>query len=119
MLSAAKQISAAIAAAVTSSISIEKFMELSLYSENGFYNTIGKAGRRGDFITSPEVGPLFGAVIARAIDARWHELDCPEKFTIVEVGAGPKREILPVRHAVLVAVARHLHECAEGLHLGG
>jgi len=89
VLSAAKQISAAIAAAVTSSISIEKFMELSLYSENGFYNTIGKAGRRGDFITSPEVGPLFGAVIARAIDARWHELDCPEKFTIVEVGAGP------------------------------
>ena len=89
MLSAAKQISAAIAAAVTSSISIEKFMELSLYSENGFYNTIGKAGRRGDFITSPEVGPLFGAVIARAIDARWHELNCPEKFTIVEVGVGP------------------------------
>ena len=89
MLSAAKQISAAIAAAVNSSISFEKFMELSLYSENGFYNTIGKAGRRGDFITSPEVGPLFGAVIARAIDARWHELNCPEKFTIVEVGVGP------------------------------
>ena len=89
MPSAAKQISAAIAAALTSAISFEKFMELSLYSENGFYNTIGKAGRRGDFITSPEVGPLFGAVIGQAIDARWHELDCPEKFTIVEVGAGP------------------------------
>ena len=89
MPSAAKQISAAIAAAVTSAISFEKFMELSLYSQNGFYNTIGQAGRRGDFITSPEVGPLFGAVIAQAIDARWHELGCPNKFTIVEVGAGP------------------------------
>jgi SAM-dependent MidA family methyltransferase len=87
--SAAEQVSAAIAAAMTSAISFEKFMELSLYSESGFYNTIGKAGRRGDFITSPEIGPLFGAVIAQAIDARWHELDCPEKFTIVEVGAGP------------------------------
>ena len=89
MPSAAKQISAAIAAALTSAISFEKFMELSLYSQNGFYNTIGQAGRRGDFITSPEVGPLFGAVIAQAIDTRWHELGCPNKFTIVEVGAGP------------------------------
>ena len=64
-------------------------MELSLYSQNGFYNTVGKAGRRGDFLTSPEVGPLFGAVIAQAIDSRWYELGCPNKFTIVEVGAGP------------------------------
>ena len=89
MPSAAKQISVAIAAASTSAISFEKFMELSLYSQNGFYNTIGKAGRRGDFLTSPEVGPLFGAVIAQAIDSRWYELGCPNKFTIVEVGAGP------------------------------
>ena len=107
MPSAAKQISAAIAAAMTGAISFETFIELSLYSENGFYNTIGKAGRRGDFITSPEVGPLFGAVIAQAIDARWHELDCPEKFTIVEVGAGPgtlARSVLKAnlkcRHAI-------------------
>jgi len=105
--SVAKQISAAIAAALTSAISFEKFMELSLYSENGFYNTIGKAGRRGDFITSPEVGPLFGAVIAQAIDTRWHELACPKKFTIVEIGAGPgtlSRSVLKAnlksRHAI-------------------
>jgi SAM-dependent MidA family methyltransferase len=113
--SAANQISAAIAAAMTSqvtsaatsAISFEKFMELSLYSENGFYNTIGKAGRRGDFITSPEVGPLFGAVIAQAIDSRWYELGSPEKFTIVEVGAGPgtlARSVLKAnlkcRHAI-------------------
>ena len=29
------------------------------------------AGRRGDFLTSPEVGPLFGAVLARYLDAEW------------------------------------------------
>ena len=29
-----------------------------------------RAGRRGDFLTSPEVGPLFGAVLARFLDAR-------------------------------------------------
>ena len=88
MLSAARDVSAAIAAAV-GAISFEKFMELSLYSPNGFYSTIGQAGRRGDFITSPEVGPLFGAVIAQAIDARWRELGRPKNFSVIEVGAGP------------------------------
>ena len=64
-------------------------MEIALYGEGGFYATHGSAGRRGDFITSPEVGPLFGAVIARALDAWWHEMSEPEDFTIVEAGAGP------------------------------
>ena len=88
MPSAARDVSAAIAAA-GGAISFEKFMELSLYSPNGFYSTIGQAGRRGDFITSPEVGPLFGAVIAQAIDARWRELGRPKNFSVIEVGAGP------------------------------
>ena len=88
MPSAARDVSAAIAAA-GGAISFEKFMELSLYSPNGFYSTIGQAGRRGDFITSPEVGPLFGAVIAQAIDARWRELGGPKNFSVIEVGAGP------------------------------
>ena len=47
------------------------------------------AGRRGDFLTSPEVGPLFGAVVARFIDAEWDRLGRPEPFTFVEAGAGP------------------------------
>ena len=43
----------------------------------GFYASGRAAGRRGDFITSPEVGPLFGAVVARALDAWWAELGSP------------------------------------------
>ena len=49
----------------------------------------GPAGRRGDFLTSPEVGPLFGAVLARALDAWWDELGRPDPFMVVEAGAGP------------------------------
>ena len=64
-------------------------MELALYSEHGFYSTTGRAGRRGDFITSPEVGPLFGAVLSTAIDDVWKRLGKPDNFQIVEVGAGP------------------------------
>ena len=46
-------------------IPFERFMELALYGEQGFYMLPdgGSAGRHGDFITSPEVGPLFGAVL--------------------------------------------------------
>jgi SAM-dependent MidA family methyltransferase len=62
---------------------------LALYHpELGFYETGGAAGRAGDFLTSPEVGPLFGAVLARALDAWWAELGKPTPFTVVEAGAG-------------------------------
>ena len=64
-------------------------VELALYEpELGFYETDGAAGRKGDFLTSPEVGPLFGAVVARALEAWWNELGRPEPLTVVEAGAG-------------------------------
>jgi hypothetical protein len=86
--SAAESITAAITAA-GGAISFEQYMGLALYGTGGFYQDGGKAGRRGDFITSPEVGPLFAAVVARYLDNSWHELGCPESFDVVEVGAGP------------------------------
>jgi SAM-dependent MidA family methyltransferase len=86
--SAAESITAAITAA-GGAISFEQYMGLALYGEGGFYQDGGKAGRRGDFITSPEVGPLFAAVVARYLDNCWNELGCPESFDVVEVGAGP------------------------------
>ncbi len=69
-------------------IPFRDFMELALYGGHGFYAT-GRTGRRGDFITSPEVGPLFGAVIARFLDAEFERLGRPEPFTVVDAGAGP------------------------------
>ena len=88
MPSAAETITAAITAA-GGAISFEQYMGLALYGEGGFYQDGGKAGRRGDFITSPEVGPLFAAVVARYLDNCWNELGCPDSFDVVEVGAGP------------------------------
>ena len=71
-------------------IPFSEYMRIALYGEGGFYTTGGRAGRRGgDFITSPEVGPLFGTVIARALDAWWKELGSPSWFDVVECGAGP------------------------------
>jgi SAM-dependent MidA family methyltransferase len=86
---ATEEIRAAIADA-GGAIPFERYMELALYGEGGFYTAGGgAAGRRGDFITSPEVGPLFGAVLARVLDAEWERLGRPDPFTVVDVGAGP------------------------------
>lgn len=72
----------------------DEFMRLALYGEHGFYTRAavdqgGSAGRRGDFITSPEIGPLFGAVVARFLDAEWIRIGRPDAFTVVDAGAGP------------------------------
>ena len=90
-------------------IPFERIMVLALYGAEGFYTKAdgGSAGRRGDFITSPEVGPLFGAVIARYLDAEWKRIGRPEIFTVVDVGAGPgtlARSVLAARP-----------ECADAL----
>ena len=88
MPSAADSIRAEIAKA-GGSIPFSRFMELALYGPGGFYSMTGHAGRRGDFITSPEVGPLFGLVLSRAIDDVWRRCGSPDGFTIIDAGAGP------------------------------
>ena len=50
-------------------IPVSEFVDAALYDpRDGFYMSGGRAGRSGDFLTAPEVGPLFVAVIARALD---------------------------------------------------
>ena len=65
-------------------------MEAALYDpDGGFFATAGGAGRaRGDFLTSVEVGSLFGALVARAVDGWWDRLGCPDPFLVVDAGAG-------------------------------
>ena len=70
-------------------VPFDVFVERALYGDGGFYTSTGRAGRRGDFITSPEIGPLFGAVVARFLDAEWERAGRPNEFCVYEVGAGP------------------------------
>lgn len=74
----------------TDPLPVSVFLEQALYDpEAGFYERGGRAGRRGDFVTSPEVGPLFGAVVAQALDTWWSGLGRPDPFVVHEHGAGP------------------------------
>ncbi len=63
-------------------------VDAALYGPGGFFAEGGGAGRRADFLTSPEVGPLFGSMIARFIDEQWDALGQPDFFLVVEAGAG-------------------------------
>jgi len=63
-------------------------VDAALYGPGGFYTGGGGAGRRRDFLTSPEVGPLFGAVVANAVDAAWIRWGRPDPWVVVEAGAG-------------------------------
>lgn len=109
-------------------IPFDAFVNLALYGDHGFYtrpNQPGQAGRRGDFITSPEVGPLFGAAISRALDSWWHELGRPDPFTVVDAGAGPgtlARSVLAARGdcaAAMRYVAVETSASQRGLHPEG
>ncbi len=98
MGAAADDVRAAIEAA-GGAIPFSAFVELALYGPHGFYADRA-AGRRGDFLTSPEVGPLFGAVVARFLDAEWERLARPDPFIVVDAGAGPgtlARSVLAAR----------------------
>ncbi|MEO6989512.1 MAG: SAM-dependent methyltransferase [Aquihabitans sp.] len=98
-------------------IGFDEYVGHALYTPGlGFYARGGGAGRRRDFLTSPEVGPLFGAVVARALDAWWDERGQPEQFVVVEAGAGPgtlARTILAARPRCLDALDLILVEPAQ------
>lgn len=55
------------------------------------------------------MGPLFGAVIARALDRWWEQLDRPDRFEVVEAGAG--------RGALARAILAAEPECRAALDL--
>ena len=97
----------------------DEVVELALYHpEHGFYSSGGEAGRGGDFLTSPEVGPLFGAVLANALDAWWYELGDPDPYVVVEAGAGAgtlARHVLDAAPACAPALRYVLVERSERL----
>ncbi len=70
-------------------VSFHDFMEMALYyPEKGYYTSEqNKIGKTGDFYTSSNLTPAFGAMIARQIEEMW-DLSGRKDFTIVEYGAG-------------------------------
>lgn len=68
-------------------LSFAQFMQMALYTPGlGYYaNSLPKIGAQGDFITAPEVSPLFSQCIARQAAQVLQTLEHPN---LVEFGAG-------------------------------
>jgi len=70
-------------------LSLDKFINESLYNEKlGYYMKSNPFGEKGDFITSPNISILFSEMIAIWIISFWENLNCPEQFNLIELGAG-------------------------------
>ncbi len=92
-------------------ISFSRFMELALYAPGLGYYSAGarKFGAAGDFVTAPEISPLFGRILARQIV----EIMVHSTPHIIELGAGSgqlavdvlgeleRQECLPERYDIL------------------
>lgn len=71
-------------------LTFARYIELALYHpEHGYYGAAGpRIGPGGDYYTSADVSPLFGAAIGRQLHEMWETLGRPDPFTVLEYGAG-------------------------------
>jgi len=74
--------------AASGPISFARFMERCLYAPGLGYYSAGrlKFGKDGDFVTAPELGPLFARCVARALAPALHA--CGEEAVWFELGGG-------------------------------
>ncbi len=68
---------------------LEDYLTHVLYDpEQGYYAQSKVIGQNADFITAPEISPLFSLCIAQWIVDQWHNAGCPIPVNLVELGAG-------------------------------
>jgi SAM-dependent MidA family methyltransferase len=110
-----ERLSAAIRAAIAEAggyIPFSRYMQMALYAPGLGYYAAGarKLGAAGDFVTAPEMSPLFAVAIAKELRAI---ITVSERREIVELGGGSGRlaagvlnalaasDALPSRYAIL------------------
>jgi SAM-dependent MidA family methyltransferase len=77
-------------------ISFRDFMDTVLYHPlHGYYRAGGASSR--DYVTSPQVHPVFGALVGRQLHQLWVVMGQPARFYIVEQGAGDGRLARDIR----------------------
>jgi SAM-dependent MidA family methyltransferase len=84
------RVQAAVADAVAAAggfLALARYVDLALYAPGLGYYVAGarKFGAEGDFVTAPELTPLFGAALARQVSAI---LAVTQRRELVELGAG-------------------------------
>jgi SAM-dependent MidA family methyltransferase len=82
-------------------IPFDSFMEAALYGPGGFFaGDVLRSVKGGDFLTSPEVSPLFGSTLGAFVLGERERIG--EPFRVVEVGAGSGSLLAALMGAVAV-----------------
>ncbi|WP_425501943.1 class I SAM-dependent methyltransferase [Pseudoxanthomonas sangjuensis] len=99
--------------AANGSIPFSRFMERCLYAPGLGYYSAGSAkfGGEGDFVTAPELGPLFAACVAEAVAPVLRQLGPEAQLLEIGGGSGAFAEValkrllqadaMPARYAIL------------------
>ena len=70
-------------------LSMDEFIDESLYNKKlGYYMKGDPFGKKGDFITAPNISILFSEMISIWVISFWESLNCPKQFNLIELGAG-------------------------------
>ncbi len=70
-------------------LTVDKFLDNVLYDKKiGYYSSKFPFGKKGDFITAPNISKLFSEIISIWIISTWEVLEKPKTFNIVELGPG-------------------------------
>jgi SAM-dependent MidA family methyltransferase len=71
-------------------ITFRDYMEICLYHPRYGYYAAPRPpmGHGGDYLTSPELGPVFPVLLGRQLHQMWEVMGCPHPFQVVEVGGG-------------------------------
>ena len=68
---------------------LDKFINISLYNKkSGYYIKKNPFGKKGDFITAPNISRLFSEMIAIWVVSFWKSIGSPKEFNVIELGAG-------------------------------
>ena len=68
-----------------SKIPLDKFINKVLYDNGkGYYMNSNPIGRKGDFITSPNISIMFSEMIAIWLISFWEKIGCPKNINIID-----------------------------------
>ncbi len=70
-------------------IPLDQYINKALYNKKtGYYMNKDPFGKKGDYITAPNISILFSEMIAIWILSFWQNIGSPKNFNLVELGAG-------------------------------
>ena len=71
------------------SISLKDFLNIVLYHDQyGYYSNNNIIGKKGDFITSPEISQVFGEIVSNPLLLNYTNYSKNKKLSLIELGPG-------------------------------